>query len=174
MKAIFIILALMVGPKLCPADDRNLGLSQTAATDNVQTIAAVQYARSADGRLRQIIVNADGTASLGSITSGYTALTNVAASWSTITATTYNLTSTAGDAGPIEVWVNAAQGGAAIRYWFHPSVASAPAAALLASYGSYMAATTTVQITGRWVAGTHLSIIGVGAAATTGTLSLVK
>lgn len=187
MKAIFIILALLAGPKLCPADDRNLGLSQTAAVDNVQTVAAALYARSSDGRLRQVFVNTDGTLAVApsssaayagvtvtAINSAYASVTNATATWTTHTVTTYNLTSTAGEAVPLEVWLNAGQGGAAVRYWFHPTAASAPAAAMLSVSGNYCAATTTVQVTGKWVAGTHLSVIGVGAASTTGTLSLVK
>jgi hypothetical protein len=170
MKILLILATLMLGPRLCPAETTNLGLSQTAATGNADVYGSVLYARSADGRLRQVTGNPDGTLALGIVTS----ITNVAATWLTQTVTTYNLTASAGESVPLEVGLTAGTGGAACRYLFHPTLASAPTAATLLAGGRYLATTTTVQIDGKWAIGTHMSIVGAGAAAVTGTLELRK
>ena len=161
--------------------------SQTAVSmDRVQVAPA--WGRGTDGRDHMIRVNPDGSLAIGSfgiamvplavsvsaLVYGSTHLTNVTGTWDNVTVTTYNLTSTAGYNGPIEAWVNAAQGGAVVKYWFHPSVATAPSAALLGVYGSYLATSSTTQIPGRWVPGTHLSIVSYSSTAVDGTLTLVK
>lgn len=174
-----IIFTLLALASLAQAETQNLGYTVTAATGNADVYGAVLYGRDGNA-LRQLAVNSNGglplsVSSLPSVSVGsYTSVTNAVYSFLTESVTTVNLTTLAGVTDPVEIWLTAAQGGAAVRYWLHPSLASAPAAATLGTNGHYCASTTTVQVTGKWAAGTHVSVISVGSSAVNGTISLVK
>jgi len=166
-RTLFTLLALA---SLAQAETQNLGFTQTAATGNADIYGAVLYGR--DGNvLRQMAVTSSGDQSVS--VGSYTSVTNAAYSFLTESVTTINLTHVAGVSTPLEVWLTAAQGGAAVRYWFHLR-GTAPAVGLLSTNGHYCAATTTVQVTGKFAPGTCLSVISVGTAAVNGTISLVK
>lgn len=114
-----------------------------------------------------------GTVWAGDATS-YVVVTNAAYVSSTHTVTSLNGTSVAGVNLPLQYWVTAAMGGAAIRYSITPSLATAPTAEWLQNFGMYAAATTTTQVTGRWAPGSHLHFISVGATPVSVTASLVQ
>jgi hypothetical protein len=110
------------------------------------------------------------TQSAGTDQTSYNSVSTVAAYWLTQTASDYLLTHTAGLNSPLLIFMNAAQGGAGIKY----HVDKYPTMPLIATHGWYNAATTTVQVTGRWGAGHYLHVISVGATAVSGTVDLVQ
>lgn len=145
-----------------------------AATE--ATLGQLSYTASlqltADGNTNSLLGKL--TQTVGTDQSSYTLLTNAAYVATTHTVTSVNGTATAASNVPLQYWVTAAMGGAAIRYSITPSLATAPTAAWLQNFGMYAAATTTTQVTGRWAPGTHLHFISVGATAVSVTASLVQ
>jgi hypothetical protein len=91
------------------------------------------------------------------------------------TAQTKNLTTLAGISTALRFGLTCANGPAtAVRYLFHPSLATAPTVAELQTQGRYLAASSTVQVDTYWVPGTHVSAVAIGGASANCNIELVR
>lgn len=158
-KTLGLILALIPGVVI--AESINVGLSYTARTGNISTNAAVMYGVNGD-TLVPLAASASGTlgggSSSGLVPTGTTAYTALSYS-----ATTVNLTTSAGASVPCMVCLSSNGGAAAgFKIQFTTS-ATAPVALTSSSQGHYIAASTTAQCWGPMAAGTILHAAGVAA-----------
>jgi len=155
------ILALALLPSLAFADSIPTAADYVTRTGSISTNAAVLYGT--DGNLlRPLAVSAAGTLGSGSssglVATGMTAYTALSYS-----ATTVNLTTSAGASVPVMVCLSS-NGGAAAGFKIQFSTSStAPVALTSTSQGHYIAASTTAQCWGPMAAGTILHIAGVAA-----------
>lgn len=159
MKKILLVLSML--PGMVYADSIPTAADYVTRTGSISTNAAVLYGT--DGNLlRPVAVSASGAigngATSGLIATGMTAYTALSYS-----ATTVNLTTSAGASVPCMVCLSSNGGAAAgFKIQFTTS-ATAPVALTSSSQGHYIAASTTAQCWGPMAAGTILHAAGVAA-----------
>jgi hypothetical protein len=161
VKKFILPLVLLAG--VAYADSIPATANSVPRQGSYSTSAAVQYGVSG-ANFVPMAVSANGStlAELSSVVA-LTPSTMVQADVAATTALVVNLTTAAGVSGPCIICL-ASNGGAAAGFKVQFGMsATAPVNLTSSSVGSYIAASTTTQCWGPWVAGTHVYAAGVAA-----------
>jgi hypothetical protein len=161
VKKFLLPLVLLAG--VAHADSIPATADSVPRQGSFSTSAAVQYGVSGANFVPMAVSSNGSTiAQLSSVTA-LTPSTMVKADVAATTALVVNLTTSAGVSGPCMICL-ASNGGAAAGFKVQFGMsATAPVNLTASSVGAYVAASTTSQCWGPWVAGTHAYMAGVAA-----------